>query len=61
VLVGSRSRTTGAIIDMLERCQIIKNHVIRKLAESSAGLCRLLSSARALLMPSFAKGFGLHH
>ena len=61
VLVGSRSRTTGAVIDMLERCQIIKNHVVEIGGLSSAGLCKLLSGARALLMPSFAKGFWSPH
>jgi glycosyltransferase involved in cell wall biosynthesis len=59
VLVGSRSRTTGAVVDMLEKCQIIKNHVVEIGGLSSSELCQVLAGARALLMPSFAEGFGL--
>jgi glycosyltransferase involved in cell wall biosynthesis len=47
VLVGSRSWTTGAVIDMLERCQIIKDHVVEIGGLSSVGLCKLLTGARA--------------
>jgi glycosyltransferase involved in cell wall biosynthesis len=58
-LVGSRSRTTGAVIDMLERCQIIRDYVAEIDGLSSPGLRQLLAGARALLMPSFAEGFGI--
>jgi len=59
VLVGPRLRTSDAVIDMLERCQIIKDHIVEVGGLSTPGLRQLLAGARALLMPSFAEGFGL--
>jgi glycosyltransferase involved in cell wall biosynthesis len=59
VLVGSRLRTTGAVIDMLEKCSTIRDYVVEVDGLSSPGLRQLLAGARALLMPSFAEGFGI--
>jgi glycosyltransferase involved in cell wall biosynthesis len=58
-IVGSRHRTHTAVVDMLERCDLIRKHVIELSGMSSPGLRRLLTGARALLMPSFAEGFGI--
>jgi glycosyltransferase involved in cell wall biosynthesis len=59
VFVGSRRRTSDAVIDMLERCDVIKDHVLEIAGLSTPGLRQLLAGARALLMPSFAEGFGI--
>jgi glycosyltransferase involved in cell wall biosynthesis len=59
VLVGSRWRTSDAVADMLERCDIVKNHIVEIAGLPSPGLRLLLAGARALLMPSFAEGFGI--
>jgi glycosyltransferase involved in cell wall biosynthesis len=59
VLVGSRHRTSDAVIDLLERCASIRDHVLEVSGLSSPGLRRLLMGASGLLMPSFAEGFGI--
>ncbi len=59
VVIGSRWHTNDAVIDMLEKCALLKGHVIEVEGLSSPALRQLLSAARALLMPSFAEGFGI--
>lgn len=59
VLVGRRGWEAENIIDLLERCPAIRTHVIEVSGLSSHGLAALLRSATALLMPSFAEGYGL--
>lgn len=59
VLTGSRAETNSAVIDLLERCEGIKDHVVEVVGLSTPALRQLLAGARALLMPSFAEGFGL--
>ena len=59
VLVGSRSRAAGALVELLDRCKVIKDHVIEVGQLSTPALRQLLAGARALLMPSLAEGFGL--
>ncbi|KQO70790.1 glycosyl transferase family 1 [Methylobacterium sp. Leaf87] len=59
VLVGRRGWEAENIIDMLERCPAMRAHVIEVGGLSSHGLARLLQGATALLMPSFAEGYGL--
>jgi glycosyltransferase involved in cell wall biosynthesis len=59
VLVGRRGWEAENIIDMLERCPAIRAHVSEVGGLSSHGLAALLRSATALLMPSFAEGYGL--
>jgi glycosyltransferase involved in cell wall biosynthesis len=59
VLAGPRWRTSDTVTDMLERCASIRSHVHEVAGLSTPGLRRLLAGARALLMPSFAEGFGL--
>ena len=44
---------------MLERSAALRPHVIEAGGLSTPGLRSLLAGARALLMPSFAEGFGL--
>jgi glycosyltransferase involved in cell wall biosynthesis len=59
VLVGRRGWEAENIIDMLERCPAIREHVTEVSGLSSHGLAALLRSSTALLMPSFAEGYGL--
>ncbi len=59
VLVGTRGWENENVVDLLERCQAISAHVIEVSGLSTPSFKRLLDSARALLMPSFAEGYGL--
>ena len=59
VIVGKRGWLSAAVIEMLERSVALRPHVIEAGGLSTPGLRGLLAGARALLMPSFAEGFGL--
>lgn len=59
VIVGSRNRADQTTVDMLERCEPLKPHLIEVTGLSTPSLKRLLQDARGLLMPSFTEGFGL--
>ncbi|MGI9377338.1 MAG: glycosyltransferase family 4 protein [Tsuneonella suprasediminis] len=59
VMVGRRGWENENIIDMLERCQALKGTVCEVDRIPDAELRPLIAGARALLMPSFAEGFGL--
>jgi glycosyltransferase involved in cell wall biosynthesis len=59
VVAGSRFRTSDAVAGMLERCILIKDHVVEISGLTTPGLRQLLAGARALLMPSYAEGFGI--
>jgi glycosyltransferase involved in cell wall biosynthesis len=59
VVVGSRSPDSKEVLEMLDRCKVIRGHVIEIGGLSSPSLRQLVAGARALLMPSFAEGFGL--
>jgi len=58
-IVGRRGWENENVVDMLERCDAIRQHVheFSGLPDRSVGA--LLRSARALLCPSFAEGFGM--
>ncbi|MGH6864549.1 MAG: glycosyltransferase, partial [Methylocella sp.] len=59
VLIGSRGWENENAVDLLQRCASIREHVIEVAGLSTPCLKRLLDGARALLMPSFAEGYGL--
>jgi glycosyltransferase involved in cell wall biosynthesis len=59
VVIGTRAHAPDAVADILERSTLLKDHVIEAAGLSSPALRRLFSNATALLMPSFAEGFGL--
>lgn len=59
VLVGRRGWESEAAIDLLDRCDRLKGHVFEASGLSTAGLADLVAGARALLMPSFAEGYGI--
>ena len=58
VLVGQRGWETENVVDMLERCPGLRGTVIEHNSLPDEAMVRLLRGARALLLPSFAEGFG---
>lgn len=59
VLIGERGWENEHLLDLLERCPRLSGRVIEVSGLATPSLKRLLSQARALLMPSFAEGYGL--
>lgn len=59
VIVGRRWNTGSEAVRLLERSPLLADHVIEIAGLSTPGLVQLLAGAQALLMPSFAEGFGL--
>src|ERR1700677_425555 len=59
LLVGARGWEDENILDLLARSVSLRDHVLEVSGLPTPVLRRLLGSARALLMPSFAEGFGL--
>jgi hypothetical protein len=58
VLVGQRGWEVENVIDMLDRCPALRDTVIEHNTLPDAAMVALLRGARALLLPSFAEGFG---
>lgn len=58
-VVGQRGWECENVVDLLERCEPLRDIVIERGRCDDAELARLLRHARALLMPTFAEGFGL--
>jgi glycosyltransferase involved in cell wall biosynthesis len=58
VLVGQRGWETENVIDMLERCPGVRDLVIEHNALPDDEMVRLMQGACAVLLPSFAEGFG---
>jgi glycosyltransferase involved in cell wall biosynthesis len=59
VIVGRRGWENEQVVDMLERCPGLRGHVEELNGCSDRRMNELLASARALLMPSFAEGYGM--
>lgn len=59
IVVGARGWGNGNVIDIMERSQDLEGHVLEVSGLTTGGLAPLLKGARALLMPSFAEGYGL--
>ncbi len=64
VVVGRRGWESEAAADLLDRCPGVRRHAVEasglsSAGLSSAGLAELVAGARALLMPSFAEGYGI--
>lgn len=59
VIVGRRGWENEQIVDMLERCPALRGHVEELNGCSDARMHDLLHDARALLLPSFAEGYGM--
>jgi glycosyltransferase involved in cell wall biosynthesis len=58
VLIGQRGWETENVVDMLERCPALRGVVLEYDSLSDADAMRLVKGAQALLLPSFAEGFG---
>ena len=59
VIVGRRGWENEQVIDMLERCPALRGHVDEQVGLPDRAMATLLAGARALLLPSFAEGFGM--
>lgn len=59
MIVGRRGWENENVVDLLDRCEALRGHVMECGAVHDDTMERLMSGARALLMPSFAEGFGL--
>jgi glycosyltransferase involved in cell wall biosynthesis len=59
VVIGRRGWECEQVINLLERCEILRGLVIEKRACPDAALATWLHHAQALLFPSFVEGFGL--
>jgi len=59
VLVGRRGWENENVVDMLERGEILRGHVIEAGQVSDSEMQALTRNARAMLMPSFVEGFGM--
>ncbi|MEJ0052102.1 MAG: glycosyltransferase family 1 protein [Methylovirgula sp.] len=59
ILVGADGWKNERVADLLQHSEIIRGHVRHVAGLSTAGLKRLFDGAVALLMPSFAEGYGL--
>ncbi|WP_277968866.1 glycosyltransferase family 4 protein [Sphingomonas echinoides] len=59
VIVGRRGWENEQVIDMLERCPALRGHVEERNGCSDQHLDALLRGARALVLPSFAEGYGM--
>ena len=59
IIVGTRGWENENVVDLLERCKALREHVIEVSGLSTPCFKRLLAGARALLMPSFGEGYGL--
>ncbi len=59
ILIGGRGWENENIVDMLERSPSLQGFVEERARVSDAEMARIVSGARALLVPSFAEGYGL--
>jgi len=59
VVIGQRGWECENVLDLLERCHVLRGFVIEKRSCSDAELETYLRHAQALLFPSFAEGYGL--
>jgi glycosyltransferase involved in cell wall biosynthesis len=58
VLIGQRGWEIENVVDLLDRCPALRGVVIEHNTLPDEAMVRLLRGARALLLPSFAEGFG---
>jgi glycosyltransferase involved in cell wall biosynthesis len=59
VLVGGAGWENEQILDMLGRCEALRRNIRRVRDLSAPSLRRLVANANAVLMPSYAEGYGL--
>ena len=59
VLVGQRGWENEMVVDVLERSEILRDHIVEHNALPDETVRTLTAGARAVLLPSFAEGYGL--
>jgi len=59
VVIGRRGWECEQVVDMLERCESLRPHLIELNHSADDQVAALIRGATALLMPSFAEGFGM--
>ncbi|WP_019833883.1 glycosyltransferase family 4 protein [Sphingomonas sp. PR090111-T3T-6A] len=59
VIIGRRGWENEQVVDMLDRCPALKGHVEEMSALSDADMRGIVAGACAVLLPSFAEGFGM--
>lgn len=59
VVIGRRGWENEQVVDLLERCPSLVDCVDERGRLSDGEVRRLIGDARALLLPSFAEGFGM--
>jgi glycosyltransferase involved in cell wall biosynthesis len=59
IIIGGRGWKFEAVAALLDRSPLLRGHVVEVSGLATPSLKRLLDGARALLMPSFAEGYGL--
>jgi glycosyltransferase involved in cell wall biosynthesis len=59
LIIGQRGWEAEPVFEMLDRCEKLRGHVTELSCCSDQELAGHLASARALLFPSLAEGFGL--
>jgi glycosyltransferase involved in cell wall biosynthesis len=59
VVIGRRGWENENVVDMLERCDALRHHVTEYSGLADTTVHSLIQGARALLLPSFAEGFGM--
>jgi glycosyltransferase involved in cell wall biosynthesis len=59
VVVGRRGWECEQVVDLLDRCSAIHPYLVETNDASDEAVVALLAGAQALLMPSYAEGFGM--
>ena len=59
IVVGRRGWECEQVVDLLERCEAIHPYLVEKNDASDEEVVSLIAGACALLMPSYAEGFGM--
>ena len=59
VLVGKRGWENEQVVDLLERCEKLRESVFEVANLAPSSLATLIKGARALLSPSYEEGYGL--
>ncbi len=59
VVIGERGWENEHVIDLLERCPGLQGHVLEASGLTTPSVRRLFLGAQAVLLPSFAEGYGL--
>nr|WP_085809736.1 glycosyltransferase family 1 protein [Sphingomonas sp. TZW2008] len=59
VLIGRRGWENENVIDVLERSALLRGHVVEHADLDDRRLGEMMAGARAVLLPSFAEGYGM--